>query len=72
MISKNITRGIEGTVEIRDRVSIVGPIYRFVTINYTSEEIKHFGINSDLGLAKPMYQNCQDGKLLVFTGLQIL
>lgn len=28
MIHKNITSGIEGTVEIRDHVSIEGPIFR--------------------------------------------
>jgi len=72
MISKNITSGIEGAVEIKDHVSVVGSICRLVTFNSNSEEIKDFGINSGLGLAKTMYQNCQDGKLLVFTVLQIL
>ena len=67
MISKNITSGIEGTVGIRDLVSTGGPVCRLVTINYNGEEIKDFGLNSDLGLAKTMYQNCQDGKMLVFT-----
>lgn len=43
-----------------------------MTINYNGEEIKDFEINSGLGLAKTMYQNCQDGKLLVFTVLHIL
>lgn len=45
MTSKNITSGIEGTVETRDRVSIVGPVCRLVTINCNGEEVKDFGIN---------------------------
>lgn len=60
MISKNIAIGIEGTLEIRDHVSVVDTICSLVTVNSTSEEITCFRINSDLGLAKTMYQNCQD------------
>lgn len=73
MISKNFISAVEGTVEIRDYVPVgdqsVGS-YNF-SLGYGSykcinEEITDIGINAGFVLAHMLYQNCQEGTLVVF------